>query len=39
MIAALGAGIAKADEEFEGLQDDLVWVQRQALVCHKNRVT
>lgn len=36
MVAALGAGIAKADEEFVRLQDGFVRVQRRTLVCHKN---
>jgi hypothetical protein len=39
VIAALGAGVTQADEKFVGLQDGLVWIQRRALVCHKNRVT
>jgi hypothetical protein len=37
MVAALGAGVAKADEEFVGLQDGLAWTRGRALVCHKNK--
>jgi hypothetical protein len=35
MVAALGAGVAEADEEFVGLQDDVFKIGRRALVCHK----
>ena len=34
MVAALGAGVAQADEEFVGLQGDGSEYGR-ALVCHK----
>jgi len=39
MIAALGAGVAEADEEFVGLQDGFGWVRRRVLVCHKYGLT
>ncbi len=35
MVATLGAGVAKADEEFVGLQDEDFMIGRRALVCHK----
>ncbi len=37
MVAALGAGVTQADKKFVGLQDDLGWIQRRPLVCHKTQ--
>ncbi len=34
MVAAFGAGVTQADEKFVGLQGDMDWIWKRALVCH-----